>query len=54
MKMNDMILLFCLFKQEVPFDLSYKPATRKDEAGLQLTVYVTPKATVNIDLDIKD
>ena len=53
MKINDILMLVCLFRQKVPFDLSYKPETRKDEAGMTLTVYAAPKVTVNIDLEIK-
>jgi len=43
-------MLCCLLKQQMPFDLSYKPGTRKDEPSLQLTVYINPKTSLNFEL----
>jgi hypothetical protein len=47
------VMLLCgLYRAKIPFDVSYKPETQKDEASIQLTVYINPKTTVNYNLEI--
>ena len=57
MKLTDLIantaLLCCLIKTQLPFELSYNPATHKDEQHLQLTLHINPKTTINFDLEIE-
>ena len=51
MNATNLALLCCLLKLQMPFDLSYKPATQKDEASLQLIIYLNPKTSVNFNLE---
>ena len=52
MTIQNLLVMYCLLARQVPFDLSYKPATPRDEPSLQLTVYLNPKASVNFNLEM--
>jgi len=52
MNATNLALLHCLLKLQIPFDLTYKPGTQKDEPSLQLTIYINPKTSINFDLEL--
>lgn len=39
-------LMVLLIKFRIPFDISYDPGNRRNEAGIELVVYVTPQSTL--------
>jgi len=41
----------CLIGSGVPFELSFTPGTRKDAETLQLTIHISPKSALTIQLE---
>lgn len=39
-------LMLLLLKFRIPFDISYDPGNRRNEAGIELVIYITPQSTL--------
>ena len=41
-----------LMKYDIPFETSYTGATRKENASVQITVYINPSTTIAFNLSL--
>ena len=41
-----------LMKNNIPFEISYNVATRKDSASAEITIYINPSTTMVFHIDI--
>lgn len=50
-KLNQLqTLLFLLVKFKIPFDLSYDPGNRRNEASIELVIYITPHSSLTFSI----
>jgi hypothetical protein len=53
-KINQLCTAIALpIKAGIPFDLSYSPGTRREEASAQLAIYINPNTTIQFTLSFE-
>ena len=43
-----------MINNNMPFDVSFSPQTRRHSAGIQLTIYINPSSTLVFNIDFEN